>query len=86
MDTEIEKQIINEMEALINKYLERCDSLDEYSDEDQSVSKFVSFTLNHLPHPQLALTSFSSRCFLTPVCHLLLSVSHPQVKKAYDFS
>ena len=47
---------------------------------------FVSFTLNHLPHPQLALTSFSSHCFLTPVCHLLLSVSHPQVKKAYDFS
>lgn len=46
MDTEIEKQIINEMEALINKYLERCDSLDEYSDEDESVSKFVSFTLN----------------------------------------
>lgn len=46
MDTEIEKQIINEMETLINKYFERCDSLDEYSDEDESVSKFLSFTLN----------------------------------------
>lgn len=46
MEQEIEEQIINEMEALIDKYLERCNSLDEYSDEDESVSKLVSFTLN----------------------------------------
>lgn len=46
MEQEIEEQIINEMQALINKYLERCNGLDEYSDEDESVSKFVSFTLN----------------------------------------
>ena len=46
MEQEIEEQIINEMQALIDKYLERCNSLDENSDEDESVSKFVSFTLN----------------------------------------
>ena len=46
MEQEIEEQIINEMQALIDKYLERCNSLDEFSDEDESVSKFVSFTLN----------------------------------------
>ena len=46
MEQEIEEQIINEMESLIDKYLERCNSLDEYSDEDESVSKLVSFTLN----------------------------------------
>lgn len=46
MEREIEEQIINEMQALIDKYLERCNSLDEYSDEDENVSKLVSFTLN----------------------------------------
>ena len=46
MEREIEEQIINEMQALIDKYLERCNGLDENSDEDDSVSKLVSFTLN----------------------------------------
>ena len=46
MEREIEEQIINEMQALIDKYLERCNGLDENSDEDESVYKLVSFTLN----------------------------------------